>query len=180
MTISPPERGQRRSLSCHRSEPCSCPILMCSARSRPLRWAQPSPKVPKTTTWFCNLHTPTLTIFGQPHEVILRKFFPPQDLSVLHFGHLPSFHLAQAALLSRCPLLQLHLVGWPIPCTSKGPGAQVVWPNLWPMRFSNADVGAGFVGHGIRSPLRPCSMCVKRAWGFTNEFQLLLHAIGAW
>jgi photosystem I P700 chlorophyll a apoprotein A1 len=54
------------------------------------------------------------------------------------------------------------------------PSAQVVWP-VFGQEILNGDVGAGFHGIQITSGL----FHVWRAWGITNETQLMALAIGA-
>merc|ERR1712010_374953 len=64
--------------------------------------------------------------------------------------------------------------GWLADPTHVKPSAQVVWP-IFGQEILNGDMGAGFQGIQITSGL----FHVWRAWGITNETQLMSLAIGA-
>jgi len=67
-----------------------------------------------------------------------------------------------------------NYTGWLTDPLHVKPSAQVVWP-IFGQEILNGDMGAGFHGIQITSGV----FHVWRAWGITNETQLLSLAIGA-
>jgi len=168
MTISHQERGTKAEGFPFRSEPLFLSISMCSAS--PGHFDRSLAKGFQNHTWVWNLPRPTLTAFRQPTsdlEEVSRQRSSSASTSALgrHFHF-----LAQRRPSITVPASPRTPVGWPIPCTVPSQVRSGLGRSL-AKRFSTHDVGAGIPRHQITSGL----FHVWRAWGFTNEFQLLCH-----
>jgi len=126
-------------------------------------------KGPKTTTWIWNLHANAHDFDSHTSDLeeVSRKIFSA------HFGHLAVIFIWLSGAFYHGARFS-NYSGWLADPLHVKPSAQVVWP-IFGQEILNGDVGAGFHGIQITSGL----FHVWRAWGFTNEFQLLCTAIGA-
>jgi len=101
----------------------------------------------------------------------LRKF--PQDSSVLSLRPLGVIFILAQRRLYPLPAFSNYTVA------ARSPARQAqcagVWPIFGPRDFFQRMWAAGFHAYQITSGL----FHVWRAWGFTNEFQVLCTAIGA-
>ncbi|BAY20394.1 photosystem I core protein PsaA [Calothrix sp. NIES-2100] len=165
MTISPPERGEKKARVIVDNDPVPTSFE---------RWAQPGhfdrtlARGPKTTTWIWNLHA--LAHDFDTHtsdlEDISRKIF------AAHFGHLAVVTIWLSGMIFHGAKFSNYEAWLSDPLNVK-PSAQVVWPIVG-QDILNGDVGGGFHGIQITSGL----FQVWRGWGITNSFQLYVTAIG--
>ncbi|BAZ42213.1 photosystem I core protein A1 [Calothrix sp. NIES-4101] len=165
MTISPPERGEKKARVIVDNDPVPTSFE---------RWGNPGhfdrtlAKGPKTTTWIWNLHA--LAHDFDTHtsdlEDISRKVF------AAHFGHLAVVTLWLSGMIFHGAKFSNYEAWLSDPLGVK-PSAQVVWPIVG-QDILNGDVGGGFHGIQITSGL----FQVWRGWGITNSFQLYCTAIG--
>jgi len=165
MTISPPERGKTAKELVERvNNPATFELF-----EKPGHFDRTLAKGPKTTTWIWNLHANAHDFDSHTSDLeeVSRKIFSA------HFGHLAVIFIWLSGAFYHGARFS-NYSGWLADPLHVKPSAQVVWP-IFGQEILNGDVGAGFHGIQITSGL----FHVWRAWGFTNEFQLLCTAIGA-
>ena len=165
MTISPPERGKTAKELVERvNNPATFELF-----EKPGHFDRTLAKGPKTTTWIWNLHANAHDFDSHTSDLeeVSRKIFSA------HFGHLAVIFIWLSGAFYHGARFS-NYSGWLADPLHVKPSAQVVWPIFGP-EILNGDVGAGFHGIQITSGL----FHVWRAWGFTNEYQLLCTAIGA-
>jgi photosystem I P700 chlorophyll a apoprotein A1 len=165
MTISPPERGKTAKELVERvNNPATFELF-----EKPGHFDRTLAKGPKTTTWIWNLHANAHDFDSHTSDLeeVSRKIFSA------HFGHLAVIFIWLSGAFYHGARFS-NYSGWLADPLHVKPSAQVVWP-IFGQEILNGDVGAGFHGIQITSGL----FHVWRAWGFTNEYQLLCTAIGA-
>jgi len=165
MTISPPERGKTAKELVERvNNPATFELF-----EKPGHFDRTLAKGPKTTTWIWNLHANAHDFDSHTSDLeeVSRKIFSA------HFGHLAVIFIWLSGAFYHGARFS-NYSGWLADPLHVKPSAQVVWP-IFGQEIINGDVGAGFHGIQITSGL----FHVWRAWGFTNEYQLLCTAIGA-
>ncbi|NDE21989.1 MAG: photosystem I core protein PsaA, partial [Synechococcaceae bacterium WB9_3_282] len=165
MTISPPERGSKAKAMVDRNPvPVDFDTL-----GKPGHFDRALAKGPKTTTWIWNLHSRAHDFDSHTSDLeeVSRKIFSA------HFGHLAVIFIWLSGAFFHGARFS-NYSGWLADPLHVKPSAQVVWP-IFGQEILNGDMGAGFHGIQMTSGL----FHVWRAWGFTNETQLLATAIGA-
>jgi photosystem I P700 chlorophyll a apoprotein A1 len=165
MTISPPERGNKAKDMVDRNPvPATFELF-----EKPGHFDRTLAKGPKTTTWVWNLHANAHDFDSHTSDLeeVSRKIFSA------HFGHLAVIFIWLSGAFYHGARFS-NYAGWLADPLHVKPSAQVVWP-IFGQEILNGDVGAGFHGIQITSGL----FHVWRAWGFTNEYQLLCTAIGS-
>ncbi len=165
MTISPPERGTKSEVSVDRDPvPIDFDVL-----GQPGHFDRALKKGPRTTTWVWNLHSRAHDFDSHTSDLedISRKIFSA------HFGHLAVVFIWLSGAYYHGARFS-NYSGWLADPLNVKPSAQVVWP-IFGQEILNGDVGAGFHGIQITSGL----FQMWRAEGFTQEYQLLVTAIGA-
>ncbi len=138
------------------------------------KWAKPGhfdrslARGPKTTTWIWNLHALAHDFDSHTSDLedVSRKIFSA------HFGHLAVVFVWLSGMYYHGAQFSNYSAWLADPINVK-PSAQVVWP-IFGQEILNGDVGGGFEGIRITSGL----FHLWRAAGITNEFQLLVTAIG--
>ena len=164
MTISPPERGTKSKVSVDRDTvPIDFDVL-----GQPGHFDRALKKGPRTTTWVWNLHSRAHDFDSHTSDLedISRKIFSA------HFGHLAVVFIWLSGAFYHGARFS-NYTGWLADPTNVKPSAQVVWP-IFGQEILNGDVGAGFHGIQITSGL----FQMWRAEGFTQEYELLVTAIG--
>ena len=164
MTISPPERGTKGKVSVDRDTvPIDFDVL-----GQPGHFDRALKKGPRTTTWVWNLHSRAHDFDSHTSDLedISRKIFSA------HFGHLAVVFIWLSGAFYHGARFS-NYSGWLADPTNVKPSAQVVWP-IFGQEILNGDVGAGFHGIQITSGL----FQMWRAEGFTQEYELLVTAIG--
>ena len=164
MTISPPERGTKSKVTVDRDTvPIDFDVL-----GQPGHFDRALKKGPRTTTWIWNLHSRAHDFDSHTSDLedISRKIFSA------HFGHLAVIFIWLSGAFYHGARFS-NYSGWLADPTNVKPSAQVVWP-IFGQEILNGDVGAGFHGIQITSGL----FQMWRAEGFTQEYQLLVTAIG--
>ena len=126
-------------------------------------------KGPKTTTWIWNLHADAHDFDKHSNDAQenSRKIF------AAHFAHLGIIFVWMSSFFFQGARFS-NYTGWLADPTHVKPGGQVVWPVLG-QEILNGDQGAGYQGIRITSGL----FQMWRAWGITNEVELLALAFGA-
>ncbi len=169
MTISPPEREQKKEPVLDKPiETDSIPVDFTKL-DKPGFWSKTLAKGPKTTTWIWNLHADAHdfdTHVGDLQETS-RKIFSA------HFGHLAVIFIWMSAAFFHGARFS-NYSGWLADPTHVKPGAQVVWPIVG-QEMLNADLGGNYHGIQITSGI----FQMWRGWGITNETELMALAIGA-
>ena len=165
MTISPPERGSTAKSQVEKVDnPATFELF-----GKPGHFDRSLAKGPKTTTWVWNLHANAHDFDSHTSDLeeVSRKIFSA------HFGHLAVIFIWLSGAFFHGARFS-NFSGWLADPTHVKPSAQVVWP-VFGQEILNGDMGAGFQGIQITSGL----FHVWRAWGITNETQLMSLAIGA-
>ena len=165
MTISPPERGKTaKDLVDRNPVPATFELF-----EKPGHFDRTLAKGPKTTTWIWNLHANAHDFDSHTSDLeeVSRKIFSA------HFGHLAVIFIWLSGAFYHGARFS-NYSGWLTDPLHVKPSAQVVWP-IFGQEILNGDMGAGFHGIQITSGV----FHVWRAWGITNETQLLALAIGA-
>mgnify|MGYP003861880757 CR=1 FL=1 len=165
MTISPPERGEKAKAMVDRNPvPATFELF-----GKPGHFDRSLAKGPKTTTWVWNLHANAHDFDSHTSDLeeVSRKIFSA------HFGHLAVIFIWLSGAFFHGARFS-NYTGWLTDPLHVKPSAQVVWP-IFGQEILNGDMGAGFHGIQITSGL----FHVWRAWGITNETQLMALAIGA-
>ena len=165
MTISPPERGSTAKTQVEKVDnPATFELF-----GKPGHFDRALAKGPKTTTWVWNLHANAHDFDSHTSDLeeVSRKIFSA------HFGHLAVIFIWLSGAFFHGARFS-NFSGWLADPTHVKPSAQVVWP-VFGQEILNGDMGAGFQGIQITSGL----FHVWRAWGITNETQLMSLAIGA-
>ncbi|MEC8096718.1 MAG: photosystem I core protein PsaA, partial [Cyanobacteriota bacterium] len=165
MTISPPERGNTAKTQVEKVDnPATFELF-----GKPGHFDRALAKGPKTTTWVWNLHANAHDFDSHTSDLeeVSRKIFSA------HFGHLAVIFIWLSGAFFHGARFS-NFSGWLADPTHVKPSAQVVWP-VFGQEILNGDMGAGFQGIQITSGL----FHMWRAWGITNETQLMSLAIGA-
>ena len=165
MTISPPERGSTAKTQVEKVDnPATFELF-----GKPGHFDRALAKGPKTTTWVWNLHANAHDFDSHTSDLeeVSRKIFSA------HFGHLAVIFIWLSGAFFHGARFS-NFSGWLADPTHVKPSAQVVWP-VFGQEILNGDMGAGFQGIQITSGL----FHMWRAWGITNETQLMSLAIGA-
>jgi len=139
------------------------------------KWGKPGffdktlAKGPKTTTWIWNLHADAHDFDRHSNDAQenSRKIFSA------HFAHLGIIFVWMSSFFFQGARFS-NYTGWLADPINVKPGGQVVWPILG-QEILNGDQGAGY--HGIRITSGLFQMW--RAWGITNETELVALAFGA-
>ncbi len=169
MTISPPERGEKTKPILDKTVETDPKPIDFGKLDKPGFWSSKLSKGPKTTTWIWNLHADAHdfdTHVGDLEETS-RKIFSA------HFGHLAVIFIWMSAAFFHGARFS-NYSGWLADPTHVKPGAQVVWPIVG-QEMLNADLGGNYHGIEITSGI----FQMWRAWGVTNETELMALAIGA-
>ena len=175
MTISPPERGEKKKpIFDQPVDRDHSPIdretrLGGGNLGKPGFFRRDLAKGPKTTTWIWNLHADAHdfdTHIGDLEETS-RKIFSA------HFGHLAVVFIWMSAAFFHGARFS-NYTGWLADPTHVKPGAQVVWPIVG-QEILNADLGGNYHGIQITSGI----FQMWRGWGITSETELMALAIGA-
>merc|ERR1711934_243083 len=165
MTISPPERGSDAKSQVEKVDnPATFELF-----GKPGHFDRALAKGPKTTTWVWNLHANAHDFDAHTSDLeeVSRRIFSA------HFGHLAVIFIWLSGAFFHGARFS-NYSGWLADPTHVKPSAQVVWP-VFGQEILNGDMGAGHQGIQITSGL----FHVWRAWGITNETQLMSLAIGA-
>ena len=163
MTVTPPKKPQSELVDQN-------PVPVSTEK-----WGKPGffdkslSKGPKTTTWIWNLHADAHDFdkHSSNQQENSRKIF------AAHFAHLGIIFVWMSSFFFQGARFS-NYTGWLADPTHVKPGAQVVWPILG-QEILNGDQGAGY--HGIRITSGIFQMW--RAWGITNETELMALALGA-
>ena len=169
MTISPPESGEKNKKVLEEPVKADPRPIDFAKLDKPGFWSTKLSKGPKTTTWIWNLHADAhdFDIHTGDAEEATRKIFSA------HFGQLAViFSWMSAAFFHGARFSNYS--GWLADPTHVKPGAQQVWAIVG-QEMLNGDLGANYNGIQISSGV----FHMWRAWGITNESELMALAIGA-
>ena len=169
MTISPPESGEKNKKILAEPVKADPRPIDFGKLDKPGFWSSKLSKGPKSTTWIWNLHADAHdfdTHSGDAEEAT-RKIFSA------HFGHLAVIFIWMSAAFFHGARFS-NYTGWLADPTHVKPGAQQVWAIVG-QEMLNGDLGANYNGIQISSGI----FQMWRAWGITNETELMALAIGA-
>jgi len=169
MTISPPESGEKNKKVLEDPVKADPRPIDFAKLDKPGFWSSKLSKGPKTTTWIWNLHADAhdFDVHTGDAEEATRKIFSA------HFGHLAVIFIWMSAAFFHGARFS-NYSGWLADPTHVKPGAQQVW-SIVGQEMLNADLGANYNGIQISSGI----FHMWRAWGITNESELMALAIGA-
>jgi len=169
MTISPPESGEKNIKVLEDPVKADPRPIDFAKLDKPGFWSSKLSKGPKTTTWIWNLHADAhdFDVHTGDAEEATRKIFSA------HFGHLAVIFIWMSAAFFHGARFS-NYSGWLADPTHVNPGAQQVWAIVG-QEMLNADLGANYNGIQISSGI----FHMWRAWGITNESELMALAIGA-
>ena len=169
MTISPPESGEKDKKILESPVKADPRPIDFAKLDKPGFWSSKLSKGPKTTTWIWNLHADAhdFDVHTGDAEEATRKIFSA------HFGHLAVIFIWMSAAFFHGARFS-NYTGWLADPTHVKPGAQQVWAIVG-QEMLNGDLGANYNGIQISSGI----FQMWRAWGITNESELMALAIGA-
>lgn len=169
MTISPPESGEKDKKILESPVKADPRPIDFAKLDKPGFWSSKLSKGPKTTTWIWNLHADAhdFDVHTGDAEEATRKIFSA------HFGHLAVIFIWMSAAFFHGARFS-NYSGWLADPTHVKPGAQQVWAIVG-QEMLNGDLGANYNGIQISSGI----FHMWRAWGITNESELMALAIGA-
>ena len=169
MTISPPESGEKDKKILESPVKADPRPIDFAKLDKPGFWSSKLSKGPKTTTWIWNLHADAhdFDVHTGDAEEATRKIFSA------HFGHLAVIFIWMSAAFFHGARFS-NYTGWLADPTHVKPGAQQVWAVVG-QEMLNGDLGANYNGIQISSGI----FQMWRAWGITNESELMALAIGA-